>query len=109
MNRWFLLAFAAVVVVLAVWFATGSRDDETGDGDARSAPSSTSIATAAPIDAPPTGRLTDLLDLVAVVDQRPSRAGYERACGVGRGCVFGPACERRRQCGWRTQRVRHPQ
>lgn len=40
---------------------------------------------------PSRDELTALLSTVAVIDERPRQAGYERGCGHGEGCVFGPA------------------
>lgn len=36
-------------------------------------------------------QLTALMAAVEVVEQRPQRPGYQRGCGAGAGCVFGPA------------------
>lgn len=40
---------------------------------------------------PGRAQLEQLLGAVRVVAQRPHPGGYERGCGAGRGCVFGPA------------------
>lgn len=37
------------------------------------------------------GDLAALLDQVQVVDSIPPVDGYDRGCGKGEGCVFGPA------------------
>lgn len=36
-------------------------------------------------------QLAALLATVEVIDERPRAPGYDRDCGAGRGCVFGPA------------------
>lgn len=40
---------------------------------------------------PTATQLEDLLNRVAVVDQRPHPGGYQRGCKSGQACVFGPA------------------
>ncbi|WP_438804560.1 HNH endonuclease family protein, partial [Nocardia alni] len=40
---------------------------------------------------PTRAQLERLLSVVRVVPQRPHPGGYERGCGIGRGCVFGAA------------------
>ena len=40
---------------------------------------------------PDRARLEQLLTAVRVVAERPRPGGYERGCGSGEGCVFGPA------------------
>ncbi|WP_280426884.1 HNH endonuclease family protein [Nocardia carnea] len=40
---------------------------------------------------PGRAQLEQLLAVVRVVSERPDTAGYERDCGAGQGCVFGPA------------------
>ena len=37
------------------------------------------------------GDIADLLQQVQVIDQIPVVEGYDRGCGKGEGCVFGPA------------------
>jgi hypothetical protein len=39
---------------------------------------------------PPAGPVGALLGQVRVVEQRPNPPGYDRDCGPGHGCVFGP-------------------
>lgn len=40
---------------------------------------------------PPQAEIERLLGEVSVVPERPHVGGYERGCGTGEGCVFGPA------------------
>ncbi|MGA4785711.1 HNH endonuclease family protein [Nocardia sp. AB354] len=40
---------------------------------------------------PSRARIEQLLGAVAVVARRPHPGGYDRDCGTGHGCVFGPA------------------
>jgi hypothetical protein len=37
------------------------------------------------------GSIAELLSQVSVVDEIPDITGYQRGCGKGQGCVFGPA------------------
>ena len=53
-----------------------------------SAPTS-SPATATPTTPSSSAALTELLDQVDVVDERPDVAGYDRECGTGHACSFG--------------------
>lgn len=45
----------------------------------------------APAVAPAAGNIAGLLTQVQVVSQITPVAGYDRSCGTGHGCVFGPA------------------
>ncbi|MCM6777831.1 HNH endonuclease family protein [Nocardia sp. CDC159] len=40
---------------------------------------------------PSRAQVEELLAAVRVIDARPPLRGYERGCGAGEGCVFGPA------------------
>lgn len=71
------LIAAAVAAIAAATITLGNHDN--GIGHADPPPAATSAA------------LTDLLSQVTVIDDIPEVDGYERGCGKGQGCVFGPA------------------
>ncbi|OKH81387.1 hypothetical protein EB73_29190 [Mycobacterium sp. SWH-M3] len=71
-----LMVTAAAAIAAAI--TLGGPDDHIGNAEPTLAP-----ATA--------GSAADLLGQVSVVDEIPEVAGYERSCGKGKGCVFGPA------------------
>jgi hypothetical protein len=71
------MAIAAAAVSALVWLHPGLGHDN---------------ATVPQSNAQPVGGdLAALLDQVQVVDSIPPVDGYDRGCGKGEGCVFGPA------------------
>ena len=75
-NGWMPIAVAAVSA--AVWLHPGVGPDRT------MVPQSSAQPVAA-------GDIANLLQQVQVIDQIPVVEGYDRGCGKGEGCVFGPA------------------
>ena len=71
------MAIAAAAASALVWLHPGLGHDN---------------ATVPQSNAQPVGGdLAALLDQVQVVDSIPPVDGYDRGCGKGEGCVFGPA------------------
>lgn len=72
------LAVAAVAAIATTALTLGSSDHQ--------------ISSAEPAPLPATnGSVTELLSQVTVVDEIPEVDGYQRGCGRGQACVFGPA------------------
>lgn len=71
-----LMVTAAAAITAAI--TLGGPDYHVGNAEPAPTP-----ATAASV--------ADLLAQVTVVDAIPEVGGYERSCGKGKGCVFGPA------------------
>lgn len=76
-SRW--MAIAAAAIGAAIWLHPSL------DIDAPAAPPRPPDAAAA------AGEISALLQQVRVIDRLPHVEGYDRGCGKGEGCVFGPA------------------
>lgn len=72
------MAIAAALVGAATWLHPTLTDDVT------TAPSHAQPAAVS-------GDIAALLQQVRVIDRLPDVDGYDRGCGKGEGCVFGPA------------------
>lgn len=77
-RRHMTLAATASAAIAAAAMTLGTSDHQISS--AEPAPPAATTATA-----------TDLLTQVTVVDEIPEVAGYQRGCGKGQACVFGPA------------------
>lgn len=85
------VSVAVVVAITALWWA-----NQAIAGQSDPALPSSSAAPASRLPAVSTGHTTaleleKLLGQVDVVDERTRTAGYDRDCGQGSACVFGPA------------------
>ena len=78
--RRLVLLLLSLLVGLVWWSARGGQPDEAADPPSQTPPQQTADGE----------ELLALLDRVEVVPARPQVDGYDRDCGPGDGCVFGP-------------------
>ncbi|MEW2484172.1 HNH endonuclease family protein [Mycobacterium sp. NPDC049093] len=77
MKRSHLSLMVTAAAAIAAAITLGGPDDHIGNAE----PPAPAAA----------GNVADLLAQVTVVDDIPEVDGYQRSCGKGKGCVFGPA------------------
>lgn len=93
-RRWVAVALALVAALGVAWRAESHRTARPATGPTTSSPTSSTKAA-------PTGATGDrplswtaarqALSALQVLPRRPYAPGYQRDCGQGQGCVFGPA------------------